>query len=183
MKWKVLLSRWSLRLPTLLLLLTSCTTTPTLIRWACHKRELALSPSYYPSSSVRFSFFFFFYDTMAPPLRGWWPLPPIPPFFIPPVSPPHSLFSITKKQQRRNERRRDKKKKNPSWGESITLYKFDDENEPDAHTQQQHTAAAQMGIYIDILCSNITLSISLFFFFAPESPIYSRRARALVCIF
>ncbi len=55
-----------------------------------------------------------------------------------------------------------KKKKNPSWGESITLYKFDDENEPDA--QQQHTAA-QMGIYyIDILCSNITLSISLSFF-------------------
>lgn len=139
MKWKVLLSRWSLRLPTLLLLRA---TTPTLIRWACHKRELALSPS---SWQQRPFSFFFFYDTM------WWlhllkgTLMAAAPISLRPSSSPPVSPITGKKNNKETKWEKDilqkNGTKNPSEEGSITLYKFDDENEP---------GRTQMGIYIYI---------------------------------
>jgi hypothetical protein len=101
-----------------------------------------------------------------------------PPIISPPPSVPHHG---KKKKQQGNEMREGhspKKNgtKNPSEEGSITLYKFDDENEP---------GRTQMGIYIYIyiLSSNITLFHLLFF--ARKSNIYlwKKGARALVCVF
>lgn len=147
--------------------------TPTLIRWPCHKRELAPSPLFLfpPSPSVHF-----LYDTMAPPLRGYYPYT-----HTHTISPP-SVYHIIrdthkkKKPNERNERRtitHPKKKRKKNQEGKVLHY---------TSLMMKTKRNIQMGIFSPPPHCNTTLFHPLFFFWIPLSNTSPPSGRERLCL-